>query len=146
MTGAPSLADAQPVLWTLLGYRVEAASMLASLTACLSLRIWICLKDAPDSARTRAIDITVTSIALLFSTGWVVLQRPSPFFALLSGSGFGALGTGIVALSLRWVKRLAPLADEDSPPLSSCEQSLPQGEAVRLQAKRSQHSRHKRRH
>ena len=87
--------------------------MLGCLSACLSVRVWICLKDVHDTARARALDITVTGIALLFSAGWVMLQRPSPFYALLSGSGFGALGTGIIAVSLKWVRGLAPIDAAD---------------------------------
>ena len=142
---APSpLFIPQPVLWTLLGYQFEAASMLAGLTACISVRVWICLRDAPQTARARAIDVAVTSIALLFTAGWVVLQRPSPFFALLSGTGFGALGTGIIALSLRWVRQIAPLAQEER------ESSLNDtGDSIRASAKarpRARHTQQRRKH
>lgn len=142
---APSpLFIPQPVLWTLLGYQFEAASMLAGLTACISVRVWICLRDAPQTARARAIDVAITSIALLFTAGWVVLQRPSPFFALLSGTGFGALGTGIIALSLRWVRQIAPLVQEER--ASSLDDT---GESVRAIAKvrpRARHAQQRRKH
>lgn len=147
MMAAPQIAIAEPVIWNALGYPFEAAPMLASLAACLSVRVWICLKDAPDTLRARAIDLTVTGIALLFSGAWVVLQRPSPFFALLSGCGFGALGTGIIAVSLKWVKRLTPLADEDVVARSTTEgAAIHQIERVRTTARRAQHSRHRRKH
>ena len=116
--------------------------MLAGLTARISVRVWICLRDAPQTARARAIDVAVTSIALLFTAGWVVLQRPSPFFALLSGTGFGALGTGIIALSLRWVRQIAPLAQEER------ESSLNDtGDSIRASAKaRPRHAQQRRKH
>ena len=142
MMAAPQIAIAEPVIWNALGYPFEAAPMLASLAACLSVRVWICLKDAPDTLRARAIDLTVTG-----SAAWVVLQRPSPFFGLLSGCGFGALGTGIIAVSLKWIKRLTPLADEDVLARSTTEgAAIQQIERVRTTARRAQHSRHRRKH
>ena len=146
MTPAPQFALVEPVVWNALGYPFEAAPMLAALAACLSVRVWICLKDAPDTLRARAIDLTVTGIALLFSGAWVVLQHPSPFFALLSGCGFGALGTGIIALSLRWVKRLAPLADEDLPArASAADQAFRRAGNARSAARRARPFRQRRR-
>ena len=122
MTGQPILgkatamgsAAAQPVLWSALGYQFEAASMIAGLSACLMVRIWVSLNAGPSSRWTWAVDLTVTGIAMLFTAGWIVLQRPVPFYALMCGTGFGALGAGIIALALAWVKRLTPLADAAS--------------------------------
>jgi hypothetical protein len=135
----------QPVVWNALGYPFEATPMLAALSACMIVRVWVCLKDAPDTARARALDLTVTGIALLFSAGWVLLQRPSPFYALLSGCGFGALGSGIIALSLKWVQRIDPTAAAEEPAHND-EPGLTQIDAVRTRARRAQHARHKRRH
>jgi len=143
MIGTPSTPMAQPVVWNALGYPFEAVPMLAALSACMMVRVWVCLKDAPDTFRARALDITVIGIALLFSAGWVLLQRPSPFYALLSGSGFGALGSGIIALSLKWVRRIDPTADDRDP---DNEHALTQVDAVRTRARNAQHARHKRRH
>ena len=109
-------AAAQPVLWSALGYQFEAASMIAGLCACLMVRIWVSLSDRPAlSGRPVAwgIDLTVTAIAMLFTAGWIVLERPEPFYALLSGTGFGALGAGIIAIALAWVKRIQPLSGLD---------------------------------
>jgi len=142
---APSAPMLQPVVWNALGYPFEATPMLGALSACMIVRVWVCLKDAPDTFRTRALDITVTGIALLFSAGWVLLQRPSPFYALLSGCGFGALGSGIIALSLKWVQRIDPTAAPGDQARGE-EQALTQIDAVRTRARRAQHSRHKRRH
>lgn len=83
--------------------------MIAGLSACLMVRVWVSLNDRAGTGWSRAIDLTVTAIAMLFTAGWIVLQRPEPFYALLSGTGFGALGAGIVAIALGWVRRLAPL-------------------------------------
>lgn len=52
----------------------------------------------------------MTGLAMLFTAGWIALQRPAPFYALLSGTGFGALGAGIIAVAIAWVKRIEPLA------------------------------------
>jgi len=144
MMAPPPLFIPQPVLWTLLGYQFEAASMLAGLTACISVRVWICLRDAPQTARARAIDVAVTSIALLFTAGWVVLQRPSPFFALLSGTGFGALGTGIIAFSLRWVRQIAPLAQEERE--SSLNDTGDSVSAIEKARPRARHTQQRRKH
>ena len=108
---AGSTAVAQPVIWSALGYRFEAGSMIAGLAACLMVRIWVSLNAHPATVWTWAIDLTVTAIALLFTAGWIVLARPEPFYALMSGTGFGALGAGIIAIALAWVKRLAPFSE-----------------------------------
>lgn len=107
---APTSAVAQPVIWSLLGYQFEAASMIAGLCACLMVRIWMSLNDRHPRGWAWGIDLTVTAISMLFTAGWIVLQRPAPFYALLSGTGFGALGAGIIAVALAWVKRIEPLA------------------------------------
>ena len=107
---ATTSAAAQPVIWTLLGYQFEAASMIAGLSACLMVRIWVSLTDRHARAWAWGVDLTVTTISMLFTAGWIVLQRPAPFYALLSGTGFGALGAGIIAVALGWVKRIEPLA------------------------------------
>ena len=108
---ALSAVVGQPVLWVLLGYRFEAASMIAGLSACLMVRIWVSLNARSVTAWAWAVDLTVTGIALLFTAGWIVLQRPAPFYALVSGTGFGAMGAGIIAAALAWVRRVQPLAE-----------------------------------
>jgi hypothetical protein len=106
-----SAAAVQPVVLDLLGYQFEAASMFSGLSACAMVRLWISLTDR--SKPGLAIDLTVTGISLLFTAGWIVLQRPAPFYALLAGTGFGALGAGIIAIALAWLKRIQPLAGLD---------------------------------
>lgn len=105
---------AQPVLWSALGYQFEAASMIAGLSACLMVRIWVSLNARSATLWTWAVDLTVTGLALLFTAGWVALQRPAPFYALLSGTGFGAMGAGIIAVALTWGRRIGPLAQFDN--------------------------------
>lgn len=104
----------QPVLWAALGYQFEAASMIAGLSACLMVRIWVSLNGRSATLWTWGVDLTVTVIAMLFTAGWIALQRPAPFYALLSGTGFGALGAGIIALAIAWVRRIEPLAETAS--------------------------------
>lgn len=104
MVGTVRVVAAGSVIWSLLGYPFEAGSMLGALAACLTVRLWVSLKDYPSSALAWVIDATVLSLALMFTAGWVALARPSPFFALLAGTGFGALGTGIIAMALDWVE------------------------------------------
>ncbi len=107
---ALSAAAAQPVLWIALGYQFEAASMIAGLCACLMVRIWVSLTGRSATSLAVAVDLTVTAISMMFTAGWIMLERPAPFYALLSGTGFGALGAGIIAIALAWVKRIQPLA------------------------------------
>ena len=78
--------------------------------ACLIVRIWVSLNDRSARIWAWSVDLTVTTIAMLFTAGWIALQRPVPFYALLSGTGFGALDAGIIAMALAWVKRIEPLA------------------------------------
>jgi hypothetical protein len=120
VTVTPSII-VQPVVWTVLGYQFEAAPMLGAWSACFFVRLWVGLNETPVTPRLRAVSVAVTAIAMLFTTGWVVLQRPSPFFALLSGAGFGALGGGIITLSLAWIRRLQPFSDID--PDLTCKRS-----------------------
>lgn len=112
-TAVATSAAAQPVIWSLLGYQFEAASMIAGLCACMMVRIWVSLNDRSGNLWAWCVDLTVTAISMLFTAGWIVLQRPAPFYALLSGTGFGALGAGIIAVALGWVKRIEPLAGTD---------------------------------
>lgn len=136
LTDAPMAMMMQPVIWNALGYQFEAAPMLAALSACLVVRIWVCLSAPPIGVRARGLNLSVTAIAMLFTAGWIVLQRPSPFFALLSGSGFGALGSGIIAISLSWVRRLEPLDQLPTAPSELPNPTL-HGEAVRRRARRA---------
>lgn len=104
----------QPVIWRILGYQFEAASMIAGLSACLMVRIRVSLTNISDSSWAWRIDLVVTVLSMLFTAGWIVLQRPAPFYALLSGTGFGALGAGIIAAALTWVKRITPPVDPNA--------------------------------
>lgn len=111
---ASASAAARPVIWTLLGYQFEAASMISGLCACLMVRIWVSLNDRSSKLWAWGVDLTVTAISMLFTAGWIVLQRPAPFYALMSGTGFGALGAGVIAMALAWLRRIQPLAGLDS--------------------------------
>jgi hypothetical protein len=115
----------QPVLWSALGYQFEAASMIAGLSACLMVRIWVSLNGRSATLWTWGVDLTVTAIAMLFTAGWIALQRPAPFYALLSGTGFGALGAGIIALAIAWVRRIEPLAGIAGEAVPDSERRLP---------------------
>jgi hypothetical protein len=94
---------AVPVVWTFLGYQFEAASMIAGLCACVTVRVWVSLTD--KSRQGIAIDATVTSLTLLFTAGVIIQRRPEPFYALLYGTGIAALGAGIIKLAMQWVRR-----------------------------------------
>ncbi len=93
----------QPVIWTFLGYQFEGASMIADLGSCLMVRIWISLND--KSARAWTVDIAVMSLTLLCTASWIIEHRPTPFYALLSGIGFGALGADIITVALKYLRK-----------------------------------------
>lgn len=78
--------------------------MLAGLLSCLSARVYM-----GATAKTRqglAVDVAVSLLSLLFTAGAIAAQRPSPFFALLTGTGFGALGAGIIKIAVSYVRKL----------------------------------------
>ena len=110
-----AITAAQPVLWSVFGYRFEAIPMLGALAACLMVRVWVSLTDVPARFVRWIVDIAVTSLAMMFTAGWVLLQRPEPFYALLGGTGFGALGAGIITLALVWIRSVTPFASPDHP-------------------------------
>ena len=128
-----------PVLWSLLGYQFEAASMIAGLCACLMVRIWVSLNDRRPHAWAWGVDLTVTAIALLFTAGWIALQRPAPFYALLSGTGFGALGAGIIAVALAWVKRIEPLGVDVPGPSPAAQVDAPASPRLLTDARENGH-------
>ena len=116
--GVATTVVAQPVVWSMLGYQFEAASMIAGLSACLMLRVWVSLHDRPTRLSAWFVDLTVIAISMMFTAGWIVLHRPSPFYALLTGTGFGALGAGVIAIALAWMRRIEPLISLDGSPAS----------------------------
>ncbi len=104
LTTAVRTVATGPVIWCVLGYPFEAGSMIGGVAACLTVRLWISLSNHQPTFLAWAIDGTVISLSLLFTAAWVMLARPSPFFAVMAGTGFGALGSGIVAIALGWIK------------------------------------------
>lgn len=104
-------ATVGPVIWSLLGYQFEAAAMLAGLLSCLTVRVYM-----GATARTRqgvVVDAAITILALLFTAGAIASQRPTPFFALLTGTGLGALGAGIIKMAVRYVRHLDAFAEAE---------------------------------
>jgi hypothetical protein len=128
---------AMPVIWTFLGYQFEAASMIAGLCACVTVRVWMTLNDT--SRKSMAIDATVTCLTLLFTAGIIMKTRPEPFFALVYGTGIGALGAGIIKLALAWVQRGEALAGLVDPEEVSRPVPNPDNQAAIKQALRQLH-------
>lgn len=108
LTDAVRATALTPVVWSLLGYQFEAGAMLGAVGACLTVRLWLSLNSRASNVWTWTIDATVSLLALLFTAGWVMLSRPTPFYAILGGTGFGALGAGIITIALAWVRAMAP--------------------------------------
>lgn len=85
--------------------------MLAGLISCATVRIYI-----GATAKTRqgvVVDAAITTLTLLFTAGAIASQRPSPFFALLTGTGLGALGAGIIKIAVRYVRNLDAFAEAE---------------------------------
>lgn len=108
-TGA-TIATSVPVVWHLLGYPFEAGSMIAALCACLAVRFYVVQTDR--AAHRWTLDIPVHALTMMFTAGMVIARRPEPIEALLTGTGVGALGAGIITIALGWVKRTTPSFDD----------------------------------
>lgn len=105
-----TVATSEPVVWHALGYPFEAGSMIAALCACAAVRFYV-VQTAREQHRW-TIDMPVTMLALMFTAGAVITRRPAPLEALLTGTGIGALGAGIITIALSWVRRNTPSFDD----------------------------------
>ena len=108
-TGA-TVATSSPVIWHFAGYPFEAGSMIAALCACIAVRFYVVQTDRQQHRWT--VDAPVTVLALLFTAGSVMRLRPDPALALIYGTGLGALGAGIIALALNFVRSKLPGTDQ----------------------------------
>lgn len=48
----------------------------------------------------------------MFTAGALITRWPAPLEALMTGTGIGALGAGIIMTALSWVKKNAPSFDD----------------------------------
>ena len=102
------IAPAQPTIGHFFGYPFEIGPMIAGACACLAVRFYV----AKTEAEFRwTVDMPVTLLALLVTAGVLMTRRPEPLYAILYGTGLGALGAGIIKIALRWVKRSSDLFD-----------------------------------
>jgi len=105
-----TVATSVPVVWHALGYPFEAGSMIAALCACLAVRFYVVQTDRAQHRWT--LDVPVHLLSMMFTAGLVITRRPEPLEALLTGTGIGALGAGIITVALSWVKRNTPSFDD----------------------------------
>lgn len=105
-----TLATSVPVVWHALGYPFEAGSMIAALCACLAVRFYVVQTDRAQHRWT--LDVPVHLLTMMFTAGLIIARRPEPIEALLTGTGIGALGAGIITFALSWVKSKAPGFDD----------------------------------
>ncbi|MBB4154196.1 hypothetical protein GGQ80_002106 [Sphingomonas jinjuensis] len=105
-----TVASSVPVVWHALGYPFEAGSMIAALCACAAVRFYV-VQTAREQHRW-TIDMPVTILAMMFTAGAVLTRRPEPLEALMTGTGIGALGAGIITIALSWVRRNTPSFDD----------------------------------
>ena len=110
-----AVAVSVPTVWHFMGYAFEAGSMIAALCACVAVRFYVTQTDR--KAHRWTLDIPVSVLTLLFTAGMVMSQRPEPLWALMTGTGIGALGAGIISIALTWVQRVsgpfAPASKDD---------------------------------
>ncbi|MEN2748173.1 hypothetical protein [Sphingomonas sp. T9W2] len=98
-----TVAVSVPIVWHFLGYPFEAGSMIAAICACIAVRFYVVQTDR--KAHRWTVDVPVSALTLLFTAGMVISQRPEPLWALMTGTGIGALGAGIISIALTWVQR-----------------------------------------
>lgn len=98
-----TVAVSVPTVWHFLGYPFEAGSMIAAICACIAVRFYVVQTDR--KAHRWTVDVPVSALTLLFTAGMVISQRPEPLWALMAGTGIGALGAGIISIALNWVQR-----------------------------------------
>ena len=84
--------------------------MIAALCACIAVRFYVVQTDRQQHRWT--VDAPVTVLALLFTAGSVMRLRPDPALALIYGTGLGALGAGIIAIALNFVRSKLPGTDQ----------------------------------
>jgi hypothetical protein len=109
-----TIANAEPVVWHLLGYAFEAGSMIAALCACVAARVYVTFKT--HKVPRWALDVPVMVLVSMFTAATVAAWRPTPLIALMVGTGFGAIGAGVIAGSASWLRKKFPeLFGEDDP-------------------------------
>lgn len=99
-----TVATSEPVVWHVLGYPFEAGSMIAAICACIAVRFYVVQRDRKDHRWT--LDLPVSALTLMFTAAAIIQSRPAPSMALIYGTGFGALGAGIITLALAYVQRV----------------------------------------
>jgi NaMN:DMB phosphoribosyltransferase len=78
--------------------------MLAGLASCFVVRVYMIA--TPATRKGWLVEVAVTALSLMFTAGAIVTQRPAPFFALLLGTGLGALGAGIIRIAVKYVAKM----------------------------------------
>lgn len=101
-----------PLIWFFVGYPFELGSMIAAVCACLAVRFYVVQTGREQHRWT--VDLPVTLLVVMFSAAGVIRLRPDPAMALMIGTGFGALGAGIIVIALGWVRKTLP-GGEDKP-------------------------------
>lgn len=84
--------------------------MIAAMCACLAVRFYVSQTDRQQHRWT--VDAPVMILALLCTAGAVMRLRPDPALALIYGTGLCALGAGIIAIALNFVRSKLPRTDQ----------------------------------
>ena len=78
--------------------------MVAALSACLIVRVYLGFRGG--ARQEIVVNLSITCLTLLFSSGIVVTLRPSPFYAIIIGTGIGALGASLIKIAEKKARRL----------------------------------------
>lgn len=109
------MATSQPLLWDLLGYQVEAASLIAAIFGCLCARYWIGAGQAARKQHRWSLDLPVSGMALAVSVVLMIKLRPEPLTGLLLGGGAGVLGEGIFKIAENRMRAFGLLGGDPPP-------------------------------
>lgn len=94
----------QPLVWHVLGYPFEVGSMIAAVCACIAVRFYVVQRERKNHRWT--LDLPVSALSVMFAAAAIIQVRPDPLLALVYGTGFGALGAGIITFALAYVQRV----------------------------------------
>lgn len=122
-----SAAMPQPVVWHVLGYQFEAASMIAAVFAAVTTRIII---NTRNKSSSRLLDAAV--LALVLITTWAVIAslRANLITGLLYGTGIATIGEGLIAIAEKYTRKGLSLLDIGSAALPPAAPPAPEDRAA----------------
>ena len=96
-----TVANADPVRWSLLGYHFEAAGMVAALFGCAVARAWHGSAQLARKQFRWNLDLPITAMTIGTTVALVIKVSPEPWLGLLYGTGIGVIGEGLFKMAER---------------------------------------------